>query len=316
VITALRSGAFGSGQEKRASNAQNVPEEDNSMYTATIDLTGRGSLTFLFTACWHWGNNGARVQEVKKVLLPRAKRSAGWWHLGDAAECIAPTDKRFASGTHTQTITRTCDMIAAAIQASDAQGNCKGFQMGNHEYSESARMGNITSDIICKLAEVPYRGFSCLVTIKCPKGSIRSYFTHGARSNIQRHFDPRRRDTNRRCALTQMLSKYDAELKGMGHWHIHIVNPPTSEEVLREQDGKPKLTPRAFIPAWHFATPAMFGGYGDNEEMPSYVERSQMPPVHIGWTEVIFNQNATVACIREVYGDGRTRNEHYPVILD
>lgn len=260
----------------------------------------------------HKGNTSCMWTKTRKILFPRMGECDGWIGQGDLVEAILPSDKkRFSISTHTEPILKSCRKIADEIKIYSS--NCLGQLMGNHEHAASSETGNIMDHNICAIAGVPYLGMTAFITLKFPFGCKTLFAAHGARSNIQRNPNPLRRDVARKMALINLLADYEADIKGVGHWHTEIVVPPIEETALTLKGSRIKLRPRKWTPAWHYSLPAMFKSFTEQEDFPSYAERMLLKPTSLGWLESIYEEDGTIVGIDSFDEDGtlvrKFRNE-------
>jgi hypothetical protein len=262
------------------------------------------TIEILACSCSHYGNPGFDA-DAHSLFIERAKKQP-WVHHGDSIESILPGDKRHNVDEHKATVLdqamEYADLIAPAAKT------CIGMNMGNHEYSVSKLIGNI-SLLISKQAGIPYLGYSARVDLLSPSGICRAFFAHGARNNTARAGDPELRTTRREINLRKLFEPYDADLCGCGHFHRHIVTPAVDVEKIGAVNGKMEFVPKPFDNKWHYSAPSFFKGYEEGD-MPSYGELFMYGPTHIGWIGIIMNRDGTIAAIREYYGSGKQRNEY------
>jgi hypothetical protein len=132
------------------------------------------------------------------------------------------------------------------------------------------------------------------IRVKMPKGEFIWFSAHGARSNIQRNPNPLRRDLARKVSLMTLLQDYDADVKGVGHWHFECVIPPIDEKAIQLHGDRIKLRPRSWSKGWIYCVPAMFTSFTENEVFPSYAERLMLKPTALGWLELIVDERGKI----------------------
>lgn len=122
--------------------------------------------------------------------------------------------------------------------------------MGNHELPAQKSAGNITKSNICDKLEVPYGGYSSVVTFKNKRKFLfNAYFHHGFGSINSKNKDPKkRREANENALVNKMVEvgESDCAFMSMGHTHKIIVVKPEVDLLLTHKDNKTKQLYNAY----------------------------------------------------------------------
>jgi len=276
-----------------------------------LNVNKKGTSTVLATSCWHFGNPSVSQEGIHNFLKKAKKHQ--WIHHGDVIEGITRGDRRFNQDEHKQTI---ADAIFTASESlKTANKTCIGLIKGNHEATPSNDFGDI-SEFIARSAGIPYLGAIAYIKYKTKGGESTALYAHGNGGSNPRTGDPERKYLNRQIWLRNLLAQFEADIKGIGHTHRSIVTPPCYEERLSFGDlDNVKREPVLAKPAWHYAAPSMFTTYDLHADTSNYAEMALYGATDIGWIEKVFDSDGQIACIREVYSTGKTKQEHYPRIV-
>ena len=267
--------------------------------------------TVLAASCWHYGNPSVSEEGIHK-FIQRAKKQQ-WLHHGDLIEGITSKDRRFSVDEHKDAILDCVNMAIETLKK--APKTCIGLLKGNHDDTPSKDIGDL-SEFMAHMAGVPYLSATCFLKFIAPKGESTGFFAHGSGGSNPRAGDPERRYLNRQMWLRNMLSQFEADIAGIGHTHRFTVTPPCSEEKLMFGDEENVTrTPVKTKPGWYYTCPSMFTTYDLHADKSNYAEMKLYGATDIGWIEMVFNQDASIGCVREVYSSGVTKQEHYPKVV-
>ena len=276
-----------------------------------LNYNNKKTATVLAASCWHYGNPSVSEEGIHK-FMQRAKNKQ-WLHHGDLIEGIMRSDRRFSADEHKDAI---LDCVEMAVQTlKKAPKTCLGLLKGNHDETPSKEIGDV-SEFMARMAGVPYLSATCFLRFLSLKGSSTGFFAHGSGGTNPRAGDPERRYLNRQTWLRNYLSQFEADIGGMGHTHRFTVTPPCSEEKLvYDADGELKRKPIKTKPSWYYTCPSMFTTYDKHADSSNYAEMKLYGATDIGWIEIVFNEDASIGCVREVYASGVTKQEHYERIV-
>jgi len=272
---------------------------------------GKKTAKTMYGSCWHIGNPAIHWEGIAK-FLQRAKKMP-WWHVGDLLESIMPGDKRFNVNEHKATLLDNIKL--ASKHMGKASSTCWGLLMGNHERKCSNLVGDI-SETVANNAKVPYLGSVAALHVHAPKGEATILTAHGSGSIRGNSGIPERDDTNMRIKLRRKLDIFNGVLlKAVGHYHMTIVAPMTLRYRGRFTDERMKRGLEVADDSWCCACPSMFLNYTHDSLTSSYAEAALYPPTDIGWIEVIWNSDATIACINSINEKGQIVESYEPIIL-
>jgi hypothetical protein len=275
-----------------------------------LNYNRSGTAKLLATSCWHYGNRSVSDEGIHRFLQVAKKHP--WLHHGDIIEGIMRSDRRFSIEEHKDTVVTA--MGYAIDSLGRAKKTCVGLLKGNHDETPSKEIGDV-SEYIANSAGVPYRGGICWLDIRGQKGQSRGVFAHGSGGSNPYAGEPERRQLNREIWLRNRLQSFDVDIAGIGHVHRFITCPPCAEEKLSINAGDLKRLPVVTRPVWYYAAPSMFKTYSLHADTTNYAEMKLYGATDIGWIEMVFDRDGKCACIREVYGSGKIKQERYPRIV-
>jgi hypothetical protein len=272
---------------------------------------GRKTTRTAYSSCWHIGNPAIHWEGIAK-FLQRAKKMP-WWHVGDLLESIMPGDKRFNVNEHKATLLE--NIALGTNHVSKANKTCWGLIMGNHERKCSSLVGDI-SETIAHDSKVPYLGTVAALHVHAPKGESTILTAHGSGSVRRNSGIPERDDINMRINLRRKLDIFNGvHLKAVGHYHKTIVAPMTMRYRGRFTDSRMKRALEVADDSWCVAAPSMFLNYTHDSLTSSYAEAALYPPTDIGWIEIVWNIDGSIACIDSVNEKGKIVESFEPVII-
>lgn len=237
----------------------------------------------------------------------KAAKKKPWIHHGDIIEGITRRDRRFSICEHKESVLGSISMATESMKK--AKDTCIGLLKGNHDECPGRDIGDV-SEYIAGSARVPYLTDSCFIDFTSRSGSITGFFAHGAGGNNPRAGDPERKQINRQIWLRNLLSQFNADIAGIGHTHRFTVTPRCSEEKLTIGDkDNVRREPVVTRPCWYYTAPSMFKTYDLHADTGNYAEMKLYGATDIGWVELVFNSDASIGCIREVYHTGKVKQE-------
>ena len=287
------------------------------MIITGIKLTGKKwPQRILLGADWHTGTKACSYDGIERFL--EVAQTMPWVLLGDAMETISPNDKRFNMGQHETPLLNQMDNCSDLI--AKANKTCIGLIVGNHEWKESGKVGNITKKLASQ-ANVPYLDACCYGRVACAKGNSTFHFAHGTGSANYKAGEPDRKEINKQVKIRQENHRFHADLIATGHKHTCIVSTPILERKLCLVGKTVRRRPVTTRPGWHCVVPAMFKTYpetnpGNKKHVPSYAEMGHYDPNDMGWLAVVYDRDATISAIEQYDHEGNQIKVFQPKVID
>ena len=277
----------------------------------------RGELTAetFWTGCWHIGSPSHHEEGLETFIEQRKADKRLWTGMGDMGEFKGPRSRHFSGDTHKETILSQVDCIEERIRRIGK--TCIGLAEGNHETSASKQsgVGNISRKI-AQDCNVMFLTRAFRVTFECPRGQSCGFFAHPSRNLGNSSLpDPEQREIAAKRALRRFLSPFDANIKGIFHWHRAVVCQPIYEHRMQADDGtrRPSLVGD---PQWCFSGQSLFKNYDESNDESGYGEAALFRPTELGWIGVVFNRDASIAAINAYNERGTVSRTWEPKIVD
>ena len=195
--------------------------------------------------------------------------------MGDSAEFITPSDKRWDSGVisdwlhpdniATDQVNHYCDLFSPIAD------KCIGKLEGNHEVSIKQHNHDNVQKNICDKLNITNLGYSCFIRFifRRTKTETRSYtgmFTHGAGAAITAGSKLQR--------LQRLMDSFDADIVAQGHTHDLITYTKPYLKLADNNEIKQRVKVGAMTGCW-------FRTYTQGVSA-SYGEQRNYPPVMLG----------------------------------
>lgn len=212
-----------------------------------ISYKRRDSFYLYLIGDLHLGTVHCAENEIrKKVAEIKDNPNALWIGMGDMAECITPSDKRWDPSAlvipdwvkHDDIAKCQSDKVIEFL--SPIKDKCVGLLYGNHEDSIRKRNHDNIHKWICDGLELPNLGYSAFVHfIFRRRGSkeahlVKGAFTHGTGGA--------RTEGGKINYLTRFMRDFDANIYGYAHTHnIQLHSPDilgTTENLAIKAKGK------------------------------------------------------------------------------
>ena len=237
----------------------------------------------------HLGNKGCDKRKLKDLVKwIENKENIFWIGMGDYADCINYTDKRFdPSVVESKFLENLDNAVYEQFEELNEilepiKHKCIGLHTGNHE--ERIRL-QYHFDIVkefCKTWNVPYLGYSAFTRLKFIRKS-KGTKGHGAR-NIITIYSTHGRVGGRKGGskvnrLEDLMSWFDADIFLMAHSHKKIITTLTQLAITGR---KPKLIYKKKVGA---VTGSFLQGYVEHGTI-QYTERWNYPPTDLGVVKI------------------------------
>ena len=221
---------------------------------------------------------------------------------GDLVEGIELNDHRYDGGRST-----TGNLVGQMYHARSNREPIKDKLIcileGNHPlklwrlfgtYNKS-KANTITEDI-CHQLDVPYGGWSCVITYKTKTDKVlfHHYARHGSTRSINSSLDhPAERANTKKRALRRILSLLSGScaIMSMGHTHQLLVIPPETELYI-DESGRQHYTglvpTNTEIPSnlrWYINTGSFLKTLSNGPDF-GYAEVHGYPPNILGWAVI------------------------------
>lgn len=244
----------------------------------------------------HFGNPNVDMDLLKKHIEMCRREKAGWFHLGDWCEFIAPNDRRFSIVNPPPSIT---EQIEQAIDTFwPIKDQCIAVLSGNHEEVIEKNYGSVMSGRtgIAGQLGVPYLGYSGFVRLRLynnkrllekkrqPQKSYTLFLHHGHGMGALLGA--------KTINLHRMGHKFDADIYFIGHIHTHLYHMDLRKGIRTWKLRQPTLTSTR---RYYASTPSYFDPYIESEKS-NYAERKALYPQPMG-------------CLRLQMWYNRQRNE-------
>ena len=270
-----------------------------------IDGVGKGDkINLVLMGDFHVGNIGCDEAKIKEhVEYIRRTPNTFWVDMGDKAEFITASDKRWDSGSVAEWMEVKGINDLPYLQAKryvslvkPIASKCLGLIEGNHEYTIYKHYHQNIQERICVELGVPNLGFLCVVGLSFrQKGRhtsnsalVRICLTHGAGGS--RYIGGK---LNRLIAMGNDFE--GVSVFAMGHMHDKITYK--KKKMFINHDNQISSKTISFC-----AVPSFFHTYNDGST--SYGERALYSPTSIGATKI------TIKPFVEEYAGCTTKNGH------
>lgn len=223
---------------------------------------------------------------IRKVNEIKQSPNTYWIGMGDYAEWITPSDKRFdpaqksiADWVEPDNIAH-CEVQWLTDLLSPIKDKCIGLLYGNHENSIRVWNHDNVQKNLCDALGVDNLGYSAFVKLRFYREKsndshvITGAFTHGSSGAIT--------EGAKLMALMRWMKAMDADIYGYAHIHDYI---PKSLSRITSNDGKIKS--KVSIGA---TTGSWFRTYTKGI-IASYGEQKTYPPCEIGCAMFLINPN-------------------------
>lgn len=251
----------------------------------------------LFVGDLHYGSIAGHMKGWRQVL-DRIKTEPATYVvlMGDLMESIMVDDPRYEVEVHDAKEVPHEQALAVAADLAPVNDRVLAVLTGNHEW-KLRRFGNLTKNVICKEAQVPYAGFASKVAIHTDAGSrFKIYVTHGNLTVRSRADDPLRREVNEMLMVKRRLQGLagDCAVMATGHCHKLITVEPT-HELFMVDNGRHLIAKYTkgvqhgeYIDPnlrWYLAT----GSFLKSNVVGAitYSERFMLDPVQLGYAELV-----------------------------
>ena len=219
----------------------------------------------------HIGHPNADIKKLKKNIAFIKDNRLPWLHLGDWADFIPPTDRRYTIGVD-DIMTQFNDIKEIFNPIKDL---CIAILRGNHGSKWSRTEGDIIKQI-AKEWDTHYLGYCGFVTIKLKKNSYKLWLHHGAGGGRKRGAKVIR--------LQDWSGFVDADIYLQGHTHTPV--------IFTDQ----KLTPFGKRLRWFANTPGYIDSYTGHD---NYVEEWGLPPQPTGYLEMTLGDSVKIEAVLE-----------------
>lgn len=230
----------------------------------------------------HIGDKGCDISRLKKLVeWIKEKENTYWIGMGDYANCINYTDKRFDPSTVEPKYLADLDNVVPTQFddlnriLSPIQEKCIGMHTGNHEETIRRKYHFDITRKFCDDWGVKYLGYSAFTRLHFSTGNTRRivtiYSTHGAAGGRYPGYKINR--------LERIAGKFDADIILYAHSHTKDVHTTTQLRVSGTKH--PRVEMRKQIVA---LTGCFLRGYIDGGT--SYVERFDYPPTDLGVVKI------------------------------
>lgn len=237
----------------------------------------------------HLGAKGCDVPELKKTIeAVRSDPMARWVGMGDYAEHITMTDKRFDLRTIDPKYRDQLDDLPGACvrdlieMFKPIKGKCLGLVVGNHEEKLRLSHSNNVHGAMCTFLGVKDLGYTAVIrwTFRRGNGSTRQS-GHVFKILVSHGTIASRRNGAKINRMEDVASQFNVDLALFGHGHSKLV----SERI--ELDF-PDFGEMRQIEKWKYVV--MTGTYRKNHtfETLDYAEKAGYPPVPIGSPRIKF----------------------------
>jgi hypothetical protein len=258
------------------------------------------------TGDWHVGPHGFDEGGLDDMLAEvREDKNARMILKGDLIDAISTDDKRFCSLTYDikdrwRSIDDHLEFLVEKLMPVRDKILCN--LHGNHELT-LLKQTDLTRRL-CKALNVPYGGYTCILTLNTPEGSKHAFkmlLTHGRRGISSHAKDPIQSKANMEASLKKHMSNlqiYDCVYQSMGHAHKLIIVPPTvTREVMLTstttglkqnyksavKQNMSEISPES---RWYVCSGSFLKTFSQPGHL-SYAELAQYGPVEIGCAEVV-----------------------------
>lgn len=232
----------------------------------------------------HIGDKGCDIPRLRRLVgWIKNKENTYWIGMGDYANCINYTDKRFDPSTVSpEYLTDLDNVVSKQFDdlnkiLSPIKDKCIGMHTGNHEETIRRKYHFDITRKFCDDWGVKYLGYSAFTRMHFKPNSttrrhmVTIYSTHGAAGGRYPGYKINR--------LERIAGKFDADIILYAHSHTKDVHTTTQLRVTGHK--YPRVAMRKQVVA---LTGCFMKGY--IEGGTSYVERFDYPPTDLGVVKI------------------------------
>ena len=227
----------------------------------------------------HIGSKSFRRKEFEALVKKIKEEDAYWVYMGDIADSISVSDKRYDPHLIDNTFPTIADQYEYVRKILDPIKD-KGLVIltGNHD-DKIRRRSNTGYDYVQLLANnlsVPYGSYSCFLTLKLGHWDITLFLDHGHGLG--------RRLGSKINKVTDFPRHIEADVYGMGHVHRTAIASGTRlRHSAKFRHNKIVHKPLLFL-----LTGSYYDGYTEGQS--GYAERLALPPDRIGCVKILFDR--------------------------